>query len=271
MEDWSLKNYKMGLINQLKELESLIAKGNRNITKLKDVPDFRVNISKSHGNTQYYMVDRKTGKKQYAGKKQLRLVSKIIQKDYEVAAINILEMQKTKLEHIINTYDIETINKLYENMPEAKKKLIIPIIETDEMYIQRWLEEHPGDQNPFPSEGKYYISQGVYVRSKSEKIIADMLDKYSVPYRYEPMLELDTRHTVYPDFVILNVKERKTIYWEHLGMLDDVDYARKNFEKIAIYEANGYNVGDNLLISMESEEKPFDAKSVENKIKKYCV
>lgn len=266
-----MKNYKMDLIKQLKEIEGLIAKGNRDISKLKDTPDFRVNISKSHGNTQYYLVDRKTGKKQYAGKKQLRVVSKIVQKDYEVAAINILEMQKTKLEQFINTYDIETINNLYENMPEAKKKLIIPILETDEMYIQRWLEEHPGNQNPFPDGGKYYTAKGNYVRSKSEKIIADLLDKYNVPYRYEPLLELNSRYTVYPDFVILNVRERKTIYWEHLGMLGDIDYARKNFEKIAIYEQNGYNVGDNLLISMESEDKPFDARSVENKIKKYCI
>ncbi|MDC7279880.1 hypothetical protein NXH64_10260 [Butyrivibrio fibrisolvens] len=266
-----MKNYKMDLVKQLNEIENLIAKGNRNIAKLKDIPDFKVNVSKSHGSTQYYLVDRSTGIKKYAGKKQLRLVNKIIQKDYEMAAVNILEMQKTKLEQIINTYDIEIITKLYEDMPEAKKKMIIPIIEPDEMYIQRWLEEHTGNQNPFPSDGKYYTSQGVYVRSKSEKIIADLLDKYNVPYRYEPLLELNSRYTVYPDFVILNVRKRKTIYWEHLGMLGDVDYARKNFEKIAIYEQNGYNVGDNLLISMESEDKPFDAKSVENKIKKYCI
>ena len=266
-----MKNYKMDLVKQLNEIENLIAKGNRNIAKLKDIPDFKVNVSRSHGSTQYYLVDRSTGIKKYAGKKQFRLVNKIVQKDYEVAVINILEMQKTKLEHFINAYDIEIINKLYENMPEPKKKLIIPILETDDMYIQRWMEEHPGNQNPFPDGGKYYTAKGNYVRSKSEKIIADLLDKYNVPYRYEPMLELDNRHTVYPDFVILNVRERKTIYWEHLGMLGDVDYARKNFEKIAIYEENGYNVGDNLLMSMESEQKPFDAKSVENKIKKYCI
>ena len=40
---------------------------------------------------------------------------------------------------------------------------------------------------------------------------------------------------------------------------------------IAEYEKNGYNVGDKLLITMESEQNLFDVKSVENKIKKYCL
>lgn len=261
----------MDLLKQLKEIDILIAKVNRNIAKLRDIPDFSVNISRSHGRVQYYLVDRNTGKKKYAGKRQLKLVKRIVQRNYEEAVKDILEKQKSKLEQFVEVYNIEEISNIYEDMPEAKKSLIIPIYESDDMYIQRWLEENPGNQNPFPEEGKYYTVQGDYVRSKSEKIIADLLDKYGVPYCYEPLLELDNRHIIYPDFVILNVRERKTIYWEHLGMLGDDNYARKNFEKIASYEKNGYNIGDNLLISMESEQNPFDTKIVENKIKQHCL
>lgn len=266
-----MRNYKKELEEQLMELEALITLNNKNLAKLKNLPEYGVKASTVRGCHQYYLIDKSTGKREYAGKEKLRLVKRLVQREYTVAMDKKLLDLRHRLIRFNSNYDINEIEILYDNLPEARKDMIVPIIESDDAYIQRWLEEHTGNQNPFPSDGKYYTSQGVYVRSKSEKIIADLLDKYNVPYRYEPELILDNRHTVYPDFVILNVRARKTIYWEHLGMLGDVDYARKNFEKIAIYEQNGYNVGDNILISMESEEKPFDAKNVENKIKKYCM
>lgn len=52
------------------------------------------------------------------------------------------------------------------------------------------------------------------MRSKSEVIIADLLNKEGIPYRYEFPLYLKEFNTVYPDFTILNVRKRKEIYWE---------------------------------------------------------
>ncbi|SFH72967.1 hypothetical protein SAMN04487830_106120 [Pseudobutyrivibrio sp. OR37] len=72
------------------------------------------------------------------------------------------------------------------------------------------------------------------VRSKSEKIIADALEKYNVPYQYEPMLELGY-NTIYPDFVVLNLRTRKTVYWEHLGLVSDIEYSTAFY-----YEQRGY-------------------------------
>lgn len=266
-----MKNYKKELEDQLKEIDALIGLNNKNLAKLKNLPEYGIKASTVRGCHQYYFVDKGTGKREYAGKEKLRLVKRLTQKEYALTVDKKLIEYRNRLYRFVSHYDIREIEDIYEQLPEARKDLVVPITEPDDAYIQRWLEENPGEKNPYPSEGKYYTSQGVYVRSKSEKIIADLLDKYKVPYRYEPELVLGNSNIVYPDFVILNVKERKTIYWEHLGMLGDVDYARKNFEKIAIYEENGYNVGDNLLISMESEQKPFDAKGIENKIKKYCI
>lgn len=116
----------------------------------------------------------------------------------------------------------------------------------------------------------YYTSRGGFVRSKSEKIIADALEKYNIPYQYEPVLELGY-NTVYPDFVVLNVRTRKTIYWEHLGIVSDMEYATKNFIKIQNYEKNGYLLGKDLIITMESSDIPMNIKLVEQKIKEFLL
>lgn len=265
-----MNNYKQYLENQLIELDRLIVKNNKNITRLKDVPPYSVNISKSHDSFQYYLVEKASKKKRYAGKKQRRLVKKIVQRDYEcMVNIKLLKLKK-KIETFLRDCDIDEINKLYNDMPEARKNLITPIVETDDMYIQKWLEENPGNRNPYPEQGKYRTNRGEMVRSKSEKIIADALDKYNVPYQYEPMLEVGYS-TFYPDFVALNIRTRQTKYWEHLGIVSDMEYATKNFSKIQSYEKNGYMIGRDLIITMESVDVSIDVKLVEEKIKEFFL
>ena len=61
------------------------------------------------------------------------------------------------------------------------------------------------------------------------------------------------------------------IYWEHLGLVTNSEYAVKNFSKIMLYEKNGLYLGDQLLLSMESEKMPMDVKAIEEKIKKYLL
>ena len=52
-------------------------------------------------------------------------------------------------------------------------------------------------------------------------------------------------------------------------MCSDPEYAIKNLGKIRRYEENGYFLGDQLLISIESEDKPLTVKSIEEMIEKY--
>ncbi|MBQ3968687.1 MAG: hypothetical protein II688_08365, partial [Lachnospiraceae bacterium] len=73
----------------------------------------------------------------------------------------------------------------------------------------------------------------------------------------------------FPDFACLNVRKRKTIFWEHLGLTDLPDYAVKNFAKLDIYEKNGYFVGDDIIISTETQEHPLDISTIKRKIERY--
>ena len=98
-----------------------------------------------------------------------------------------------------------------------------------------------------------------------------MFLKYNVPYRYEPKLVIGNNHIINPDFVVLNVRERKTIYWEHLGLIEMESYAVKNLKKINDYNIAGYELGEDLIISMETSEKVFDSRRIEDLIVKYCI
>ena len=76
------------------------------------------------------------------------------------------------------------------------------------------------------------------MRSKSEVIIANLLQAKGIDYRYEEPLEIDGV-TKYPDFTIEDDNTGETYYWEHLGMLSDEGYRQKWLEKVEWLKANG--------------------------------
>ncbi len=263
-----MRNYKKELEEQLAEIQSLLKKSNKNLSRYKDLSNPRIYISQSHGCIQFYL--KKEGEaKQYIHKKDRKKITKYLQRDYDLDVHKKLTELETRLKEFLNTYNPE-LGEEYERFPDYKRELIRPFIETESQFVDAWLDEHEGMQNTFPIEGQFLTNQGEQVRSKSEKIIADALDRFHVPYRYEPVLELRYGF-VYPDFVVLNRRTRKTMYWEHFGMVADEEYASKNFMKIQSYEREGYLLGRDLIATIESAEEPLDVKLVEEKIREYLL
>lgn len=176
-----------------------------------------------------------------------------------------------QIEHFMKIYNPYAIEDVYNKLCDARKALITPIIPTNETFVRNWREMHMGNQNDYPMAATYLTQQGEYVRSKSEKILADLFLKYEIPYCYEPKLQLDNGKSLFPDFAVLNIRTRKTIYWEHFGLISDEKYASNALEKLHIYEANGWTLGDNLLYSLESENIPLNIKLLEQKINDYLL
>lgn len=77
--------------------------------------------------------------------------------------------------------------------------------------------------------------RGKAVRSKSEVIVADALQDAGLDYEYERRLIAVDDSIRYPDFTIEDAELGQTIYWEHLGMLEDPGYARRWNDKLAWY------------------------------------
>lgn len=58
-------------------------------------------------------------------------------------------------------------------------------------------------------------------------------------------------------------------YWEHLGRLDDKDYVNRNLVKLQQYEDSGIYIGDKLIVTAETKERPLSMKTVRKMIEKY--
>lgn len=265
-----MEDYKEKLELQLKEIDGLLAKSNKTLSRLDGLPDARVDISKSNGLDQYYILDRESGKRKYVKREDMRIVRKLAQRDYEKVINKKLCETRKYLEKFVNHYDVESINNFYSKMSKARQKLVVPLIETDELYIERWksLSYTP---MPIIDDTEFYSNNGVRVRSKSELIIANLLEQYGVPYKYEMPLALDGIGIVRPDFITLNVRLRSEYVWEHLGMMDNEGYANKNVAKINSYTQNGYIPGKNMIISFESSRCPISSQNIKAIIESYLL
>ncbi|MCR5272082.1 MAG: hypothetical protein K6E13_03760 [Lachnospiraceae bacterium] len=270
----NMERIKTELEEKLSEIKKLLKRSNRNINALDYLPDAHIRMSSSRGYEQYYYVDNKSKTRSYIKKSEIEKYRGEMQRDYEKLINKRLKKIQRQLSSTLKNIEkikLEEIDEIYEKMSQVRKDVIVPIRETDELYKERWKAEHPGKKNTFPIKGNVYTAKGECVRSKSEKIIADLFDKYGIEYSYEPKLIMEDGHAVYPDFVLLNIRKRKTMYWEHLGMIDDADYAVSNMKKMMDYERSGYKIGEHLIFTMESVTEVLNSKDVEEKIKRYCL
>lgn len=275
-----LIDYGKELTKQLAEINQLLKEVDNRLKKSKDLEEGKLRVCSSHGYPQYHFRPAGDGKERYIPASEKDKIKALVQREYDQKIKRELEQSSKKLQKFLTSYDVNNIEAIYEKLHVGRKNLIDPIIPTKEMIIEKWYADHPGDKNPFQKDATVTTKRGELVRSKSEKILADMFYDYQIPYQYEPCLEIHTdnaRHAenygsnyykkFYPDFAILNVKNGKTVYWEHLGLVDDDSYATKNFSKIIEYEKHGLILGDNLIITMETKEKPLDVRLVKIKIK----
>lgn len=259
-----MKNY----YEKLKELTELEERINNLLDENIVIGGGKISFSKRKNGYQYYIY-HPTGPRTYVRKADLGIIQKMAQQEYLSELQEAVKRQKKTLEHFLKNYNIQELDEIYEKKCNAKKIIISPLIQPVQEYVEQWLCDHPGQQNPFPEKGKYVTERGEYVRSKSEKILADLFNKHGIPYQYEPGLKLKNGRRIYPDFVLLNVEARKTIYWEHLGLVADEDYASKNLEKINDYEKNGFEINKDIIVTMETEFSALDIKLIERKIAEY--
>ena len=118
---------------------------------------------------------------------------------------------------------------------------------------------------PYPDALIHRTTRGVAVRSKSEVIVADILDFLGVSYEYEKPLRAraDPADFRLPDFTVSY--DGEVYYWEHLGMLTLPSYRDAWERKRIWYEANGY--AGRLIISRDGLDGSIDAEGIERLVR----
>lgn len=285
------------LQERIEQLETLLAIKEK---ALKKAPEGSLRVSKSHGAVQYYQKIDKDGKNgRYLDSAHRDLAQKLAQKAYNIKLLPaikkelaLLQAALTKIQEATKGGEIPLVALELVN-PECHA-LVTTATLTDQQYAAAWLSQKY-KRKPFqPDSPELYTARGERVRSKSEVIIADTLNRLGVPYHYEFPLTLKiggrapvsrdlsnssratksrelttsstTTLTVHPDFLCLNLRTRQEFIWEHFGLMDDPDYAAKAVQKLQTYNQNDIHPGQSLVISTETTDFPLNTKHIENLI-----
>ena len=236
--------------------------------QLKNVPPGKLRISKNRGTPRYFHVtEAKDTTGRYLTKENHELARKLAQKDYLSKLQKEVESELRDINNYLNNHSSTNLEDIYTSLNDYRKNLITPLVLPDELYVQQWNSESY-ETNPYYETDKIYpTKKGDLARTKSEVLLADMYYELGIPYRYEAKLKLRNGTEKYPDFTLLDVKNRRLIYHEHLGLLDDDGYRPKNLGKLNEYRRNGIYPGKNLIITYEAEGVPLNVKEIRQMIK----
>lgn len=259
-----IKNLLEARENQLKQLKKEKEKA------LEKAPEGSLRICKHGNKTQYYHRNNpKDFNGGYIKEKDIGLARQLAQKDYDKKVLCSAEKELNAINKYLLGCPDKSVEQIYESLHGARQKIITPIMEPDKEYIRKWEEEKYQGKEFYEGTPELYTLKGERVRSKSELIIADILNKEGVPYRYEYPLYLRGMGRIFPDFTVLNIKKREEVFWEHFGMMDDPVYAEAAIKKIATYEQNGIFLGENLILTYETRKNPINQKLVRGLIEHY--
>lgn len=131
--------------------------------------------------------------------------------------------------------------------------------------VSEWLSKDNFDADFHPQTLFHITSNGTKVRSKSEVLIADLLENQGIAYKYEAPIEFDGI-TLHPDFTIIRPSDMKIMYWEHFGMMGDENYVSIMLAKLAKYIKNGITPGAQLITTYDTPEGFIDVRSIKNAI-----
>lgn len=139
----------------------------------------------------------------------------------------------------------------------------------------------PQSENDYKREElTIQTSFGLWVRSRGELAIAEMLYSLNIEFFYERALTLDvirTREhlvdgrivkkeyeticTYYPDFTII-LPSGKIFYWEHKGLLKREQYAERDRQKTIDYNKNGIFQPHNYIVTEDGPSNDLDLENI---------
>ena len=239
---------------------------------LSQKPEGLLTICHSRGREQYYFRESLGIKKGvYISKKEQELIRALAQKDYDAKFIHSAKRIASKLDRLARAHGLMDIHFLYQELGQVyqklsvpRQKLVVPYVLPDNLYASKW-QSVPYQGKTFSAEDPWFLTaKKERVRSKSEVIIANILNEHGIPYRYEYPIFTKSLGTVYPDFYVLDLWNRDNVIFEHLGLLHLESYRTLTMNKIKAYQEEGYSLGDGFIFTFEDTDTPLDMRYLTN-------
>lgn len=253
---------------------------NEELVRLNEIQNQITNIIKSAPDEHLRCVNSKGYYQYYAGGKYLRkdkrnYARQLAQKEYCVKLQKeVIEYQKV-LQKMMDLYEMNGLENTYRELYPGRKQLVEPLVRPMEDIIDEFENlEYEGKVFDKENITEFYTIKGERVRSKSEKIIADELYRYGIPYKYEMPLELENwnkKVVVYPDFTAMNCRTGRRWIIEHFGMMDKSSYYESAMYKLDTYEKNNLLLGERLILFHETSTSPLNVNVVRKYIELYLV
>ena len=242
-----MKNIRSQLNKYNKELEAIHS-------ELETLPPGRL---AKNGKTYTHIIDNK----RFGITKKPALIQQLARKKYLLARKKQLSSNIQALSNPNIKYDSRLPQEIIATFSETYRSL--PLSYFYHPSIATWLED-AYDKNTLYQENLIYSSKnGIHLRSKSERDIANLLEEYQIPYRYDAIIRPGGIKTS-PDFIIKNPYTNKTIIWEHFGFLHEADYEQNMNDKIDRYLSNGFTENEHFIYTFEAHTR--DLSRVQNLI-----
>lgn len=103
------------------------------------------------------------------------------------------------------------------------------------------------DELIYPTTGR------IYMRSKSEQMLGNLLERLHIPYRYESPVRINGI-TYHPDFIIMLPNDRLIII-EHAGRMDLENYDDSLVARLQAYDSIGLLIGRDVFFSFERDTR----------------
>ena len=250
------------------ELRKIIKKKEASVKK---EPAGRLKCARRKNSLEYYWKAPGAGRYSYIPKKNRRLAAVLAQKSYDEKILRLAREEEELVSKLIRICESDAIDAAYNNCAEGRKLLIEPVTPSDDEFREQWKKQESCLLGFEKSDPEFYTKRGERVRSKSEILIANTLFGYGVEYLFECRIELPGYGDAYPDFCVLDIKNRRTIVWEHLGKMGDSDYVERNLRKINAYLKAGYVIGETLILTLESASQPISTALIEKTVRHYFL
>jgi len=247
-------------VYELKNLQKIYTE------ELRELPSGHLIKCRNNGKDRYYITSDISGKKERKTVKENDLrMRQLARKEYLNRILKIVDADLRALEWSINkTQDVDptaillSMPRAYRELPQDfffNKVKDSPLLHLDDETIKRcerhkeWAEEDYEKSSYKPENLKFLSSTGMRVRSKSELLIVETLDRFGVPFRYEQVVS--TRHgRLTPDFTFQDCSG-ELFFWEHAGMMDNKEYRVSHERKMALYEKEGIVPWENLIVTYD--------------------
>lgn len=210
------------------------------------------------------------GIRTYISKNDQQFIKLLLRKKYLSALLKDSIQEQQALQSYLDYYQNYSSNVSQILDDPVLHDILSNYLPTPSNELEEWAYSS-FESNPYhPEQLRHTCLSGNKVRSKSEVFIDQALFLHDIPFRYECALVLDSC-TIYPDFTIRHPQTGRTYYWEHFGLMDNPEYARKAFQKMQIYNENGILPSDQLILTFENKEKPLSNEKVEAVIADYFL